>query len=226
MIIDILLALLLASVPVAAFTYLVFDWSVATGRLKPFEGDKDLQQQFKDHRKARKDEKKRVKAAKKSGEEIKIEKAEKPMFHKDTGWDLLHSKLMFFGGGFYGTMALLAYAIVEIEEIFGFLAIVFEPGRWFANLGIDLIIGFIINSITNIVAAFVWFKTLGDYVPYDNVFIWIGAAYFGYVVALHSVGADGDTLKARFSFGLQTTLQRARDWVLSTLGLGSDKTKQ
>lgn len=224
MIIDILLALLLASVPVAAFTYLVFDWSVATGRLRPFEGDKDLQKQFKEHRKTRKAERKQERAAKKAGK-TKKPKSDKPLFHKDTGWDLLHSKLMFFGGGFYGTMALLAYAVVEIEEIFGFLAIVFEPGRWFANLGFDLIIQFIINSVMNLVAAFVWFKTLGDYVPYGNAFVWIGAAYFGYVVALHSVGAPGDGVQARFTTGLKTTLEQARDWTLSTLGLGGDKTK-
>jgi len=200
---DIFRALLFASVPVAAFTFLVVQWSIVSGRLSRFDDSKGLEKQFKDHRKAKKIAKAEAKAEakrrKEAGEEPEAAPPKKPIFHKDTGRDLLHNKVMFFGGGYYGTMALFAYFVIEVDEIFEFLGVVFSPGEWFANLGFDLIIGFIINSFTNIGLAFAWFVTLPKYINIGNGWIWLLATYVGYMAAIKLVSNHGDVVWAHLT---------------------------
>ena len=89
-------------------------------------------------------------------------------------------------------MALFAYFVIEIGEIFQFLAVVFTPGAWFENLGFDLIVGFIINTLVNIGLAFAWFIPLQEYADIGNGWIWIGAAYIGYMAGLKVVSQKGD----------------------------------
>lgn len=192
MILDVIRAVLFAGIPVALFTFVVLQWSIAAGRLSPFTDSDGLDKQFKAHKKAKAEAKK----AKMSGETKFTGKAEKPLFHKDAGKDFLHGKIMFFGGGFYGTMALFAYAVIETGEILNFLGVVFTPGAWFQNLGFDLIINFFINSIMNIVSAFVWFATLPNYVEVGNGFIWLAVCYGAYVLAVRLVAQKGDQLWA------------------------------
>lgn len=199
MIVDGIRALLFGSLPVAAFTFLVLQWSIASGRLSPFEDSKSLHKQFKDQKKAVTEAKAEAKRRKKAGESIEEKAPKQPLIHKDVGRDFIHNKVMFFGGGFYGTMALFTYGVVEIGEIFGFLGVVFTPGEWFKNLGFDLIIQFFINSIMNIVAAFIWFKTLTDYVTVGNGFVWLAAAYLGYLAGLKIVSHRGDIIWAHLT---------------------------
>lgn len=195
MLVEIIRAAVLGAVPVAAFTFLLLQWSVAAGKLAPFSDGKSLEKQYKDQKKARQAEKKAAKAARQEGHDVK-EKPRKPLFDKKTRDDFFHNKAMFFGGGFYGTMALFTYVIIEIDEILQFLGVVFTPGAWFQNLGIDLIINFFINSIMNIVNAFIWFKTLDDYVRIGNGWIWLGAAYLGYIAGVRLVAEAGDEIWA------------------------------
>lgn len=207
MLTDIIRALLLGAVPVGAFTFLVLQWSVSAGKLQPFSDSKSLDKQFNAQKKAKSEAKKAAKLAAKQVKAAKSEKLStdvpetepakyKNPFHKDAGRDFFHSKIMFFGGGFYGTMALFAYTVIEIEEIWQFLGVVFTPGEWFRNLGFDLIIQFLINSVMNIVAAFTWFMTLPDYVDIGNGWIWLGAAYIGYMAGVRIVAEAGDDVWA------------------------------
>ena len=194
---EIIRAILFGSVPVAAFTFLVLQWSIVSGRLSRFDDNKGLEQQFKDRKKVKAEAKAERKRREKAGEEAEPKPAKKPFFHKGAGSDLLHNKVMFFGGGFYGTMALFAYFVIEVGEIFEFLGVVFTPGEWFDNLGFDLIIGFVINSFTNIGLAFAWFVTLPKYVSMGNGWIWLLAAYAGYMVGVKLVSQQGDLIWAR-----------------------------
>ena len=223
---DSIRAILFGGVPVAAFTFLVLQWSIASGRLSRFDDSKGLEKQFKAHKKANAEAKATAKAEKKkqkidhklakldemlgsSGSEESAQSIDpttskspkKPLFHKDAGTDFVHNKVMFFGGGFYGMMALFAYFVIEVGEIFGFLGVVFTPGAWFENLGFDLIVGFIINSFVNIGLAFAWFIPLQDYVTIGNGWIWLAAAYGGYIVGLKLVSQKGDQLWAQLGVG-------------------------
>ena len=199
---DIIRAMLFGSVPVAAFTFLVLQWSIVSGRLSRFDDNKGLEQQFKDHKKVKAEAKAERKRRKKAGEEVEPKLPKKPFFRKDAGSDLLHNKVMFFGGGFYGTMALFAYFVIEVDEIFEFLGVVFSPGEWFDYLGFDLIIGFIINSFTNIGLAFAWFVTLPKYISMGNGWIWLLAAYAGYILGVKLVSQQGDLIWGQLAAGV------------------------
>ena len=201
MVIEIIRALVLGGVPVAAFTFLVLQWSVVSGRLAPFSDEKALDEQYKEQRKAKKAEKQAEKKAAKEalerGEEPpKKQKDTRPWLDKSRGEEFLHNKAMFFGGGYYGTMALFAYAVIEMDEIFEFLGVVFTPGAWFEYLTFQLIIGFFINTIMNIVGAFTWFITLQNYVSMGNGWIWLGASYVGYLAGVRLVAKSGDEIWA------------------------------
>lgn len=196
MIVEIIRALLLGAAPVTAFTYLVLQWSVATGRLAPFSDEEALDEQYKEQRKAKKAEKKALKEALEKGEEPAKKEDDRPLLDKSRGEEFLHNKVMFFGGGYYGTMALFAYAVIELDEIFEFLGVVFTPGAWFEYLTFQLIVGFFINTIMNIVGAFTWFVTLQNYVSMGNGWIWLGASYVGYMSGVKIVAHAGDEIWA------------------------------
>ena len=108
---------------------------------------------------------------------------------------------MFFGSGFYGTMAVLTYILIEILEIWEFLVGMLSPSTWIDKLGLDLVIQFFVNSITNLVAAFVWFSTLPEYVAIDNGFIWLAASYLGYLGGLRLTSLMGDELWGKMLAG-------------------------
>jgi len=209
MIFEILKASLMGALPVAAFTFLILQWSIVTGRLKAFDGETDLGKLYKNQAKAQKEAQKKAKeAAKKAKREMRknksmtektvednaFRKEQVPLFSRKRGGDIFHGKIMSFGGGFYGTMAVLTYILIELIEIWQFLAKIFGPGSWFENIGIGMLIDFIINSIMNFIAAFIWFKTLADYLPVGNGWVWLAAAYLGYMAGLKLVTHHGDDI--------------------------------
>jgi hypothetical protein len=186
---EIFRAIIMGALPVATFTILVLQWSIASGRMEPLDGKGNLRKQ---HRVAVKTHKR----AKKIATHPSVD--ELPSMPSRTG-DLLHNKVMFFGGGFYGTMAILTYLIVEIIEIWNFLENIFFSNNWFSGISFDLIISFIINSVMNMVAAFLWFQTLRDYVEIDNGWIWLVVVYLGYLAGLKIVTLHGNTIWLRIA---------------------------
>ena len=184
MVLEIVIAGIFGTVPVALFTFLVLQWSIASGRLNRFDREKNLHRQYKKHaRQARK-----LRGNKETGPEDD----DQPLFHKRAAGDLFHNKVTFFGGGYYGTMAVLTYLLIETVEIWKFLLDLLSPSTWLNKIGVDLIIEFLVNSITNLVAAFVWFNTLPEYISIDNGLIWLGASYLGYLLGLRLVAEKGD----------------------------------
>ena len=185
MVLEIFRAVLLGTIPVAVFTFAILQWSITSGRMKKFSGEEDLQLQHKTHAKTSK-------------------KAREKMQPGNPG-DLLHSKIIFFGGGFYGTMAVVTYALVEMVEIWAFLLGIIDPDTWINDIGLGLFIDFFVNSVTNLIAAFVWFETLPDYITINNGFIWLAAAYGGYLAGLRLTSEMGDVIweKIRTLSGLK-----------------------
>ncbi|MCZ6516534.1 MAG: hypothetical protein O6763_03495 [Gammaproteobacteria bacterium] len=174
MVLEVFSAVLLGAIPVALFTFAILQWSIASGRMKKFVGEEDLQRQHKAH----------AKTSKKNRGEI-----------RSVGiGDIFHYKIMSFGGGFYGTMAILTYALIEIFEIWEFILGLSDPGTWVNKLGLDLFIEFFVNSVTNLIAAFVWFDTLPEYITVNNGFIWLAAAYGGYLLGLRLTSEFGDVI--------------------------------
>ena len=202
MIFEIIKASLLGALPVAGFTFLILQWSIVSGRLQAFDGDTSLRKQYKDQinakKGAQKQAKKDGKKKKAEGETVAAENAVKeeptPLFSSRRGGDMFHGKVMSFGGGFYGTMSVITYLLIEMVEIWQFLAKIFGPGSWFENIGIGMLVDFIINSIMNFIAAILWFNTLADYLPVGNGWVWLAAAYIGYLAGLKLVTRYGNEI--------------------------------
>ena len=184
MVLEIVRAVIYGAIPVALFTFLILQWSIASGRLSRFDSRENLHRQYKKHSKAARKTKKDSVAG--------LEDDERPLFHKRTAGDLFHNKVTFFGGGFYGTMAVLTYVLIEAIEIWQFLIGLVDPSTWINKIGLNLIIEFLVNSLTNLVSAFVWFNTLPEYIRIDNGFIWLGASYLGYLAGLQLTAEKGD----------------------------------
>lgn len=181
MVLEIIRAGLLGALPVALFTFAMLQWSIASGRMNTFTGEKALQRQHVEQARAAKKAKKFQRGAENM-----------PVFHHRAAGDFVHSKAMLFGGGFYGTMAVLTYVLIEIIEIGQFIAGLADPDTWLNKLGLDLLINFFVNSLLNLVQAFVWFGTLPDYITINNGFVWLAAAYLGYLGGLRLVNKMGD----------------------------------
>jgi hypothetical protein len=94
-------------------------------------------------------------------------------------------------------MAFFTYILIEVGEIADFLKVVFTPGAWFQNLGIQLIIEFFINSIMNFVYAMIWFVTLQKYFSIQYGLVWLAMTYAGYYSGLKLTSMHGDTLWAK-----------------------------
>jgi hypothetical protein len=81
-----------------------------------------------------------------------------------------------FGGGFYGLAALWTFAVIEVKDMVSFifqfpgLDVLLENGL------INLLVGIIVNQVTNAVSAFIWFS----YWPSQSIVVWVLIAYFSY----------------------------------------------
>ena len=202
MVTEIARAIVLAAVPVALFTFLVLQWSIASGRMRKFSAEEDLQRQHKKHARSVK-KARRKRAADPDSEDI-------PLFHQRAAGDFFHNKVMSFGGGYYGTMAVLTYILIELVEIWQFLVGMLSPSTWIDKLGLDLLIEFFINSLTNLIAAFVWFATLPEYITINNGFVWLAASYLGYLAGVRLTMALGDRIWARMLAWYEETARRLR----------------
>lgn len=202
-------AAVFAALPIACFTFLTVQWSIVSGRLPRFSDKKDLQAKFEKIRNDAKEAKKKAKQNKLAGQTPQEETP--PFFHKRKGGDILYGKLLFFGGGFYGTMALFTYMIIEVEEILSFFGKIINVTHWQFTFSIHFLIDLFINSIMNIVAAFIWFQTLPKYVDVNNGFIWIAVAYLGYLGGIQFTKLKGDQAWQLLSTGLQTIKSKLRE---------------
>jgi hypothetical protein len=192
----------LAAVPVALFTFLVLQWSIASGRMRKFSAEEDLRRQHKKHARSVK-KARRKRAADPDNEDT-------PLFHQRAAGDFFHNKVMSFGGGYYGTMAVLTYILIELVEIWQFLVGILSPSTWIDKLGLDLLIEFFINSLTNLIAAFLWFATLPEYITINNGFVWLAASYLGYLAGMRLTTVLGDRIWARMLACYEGAVQRLR----------------
>ncbi len=150
---EILQTLVLVGLPVGCLTWLLFHRLYESGRIHRDSDEKALRNELK--------------ALKKSVKEDKS--------------DLINTRWMKFGGGFYGVAALWTFVVIETTDFLSFLwnfagvAALFEDGV------ISFIVSVFINQITNFISAFLWFtwwpRNEGD----APVILWFFVAYAGYL---------------------------------------------
>lgn len=127
-----------------------------------------------------------------------ISKGDSPIFSEDLDLESLNDvpegkenvvqeKWMTFGGGFYGMVGLLTYGVSEYREIRDMIANFQGFNDGLVETLIDLIITFIIQSLTNIVDAVTWPWFWGKELEGARFWVLIVAAYIGYLVALELI---------------------------------------
>ncbi len=162
MILEFLEALLKTALPVAVVTFAMVYWALLNGYLTESDGHDELKKQLDNMRK------------------------NKDPDRQQGGF--LHRKWVKFGGGFYGVIALITYAVVELDEIGDFFNN-FESFRHFLDtISFNMLIGFFINSIMNFVTAISWPAYWLDAIDSRHIWVWFVAAYLGYLAGSRVAG--------------------------------------
>lgn len=141
------------ALPVALFSYLVIGYILAHGFIESFDDAKALKESLKQAKANHK------KASKKN---------------------YLLKKWFQFGGGFYGLVAVYTYAWIEFWEMIGLIVKFSDPDNWTFNITINLLVGFVINAIKNLVYAAIWFSYWPETANPFEVLVWVAAAYIAY----------------------------------------------
>ena len=97
-------------------------------------------------------------------------------------WQVLQSRWMLFGGGFYGVAALWTFAVLEVQQLFELVTNF--PG-WAALLApglINALVNLFVNQMLTMVSAFTWFTHWGS--QGTGVPINFAIAWGGYTVGL------------------------------------------
>lgn len=94
-------------------------------------------------------------------------------------------KWLFFGGGFYGTMAFATFLAIEFGQIVGFFGKLFDLtwSQVFSKIGINLLVDFFIEAIMNMVDAFIWFIYWPKHIDMQNGWVWLIASYIAFTLA-------------------------------------------
>jgi len=94
--------------------------------------------------------------------------------------DPVHKKWLAFGGGFYGVVGLLTYAVVELGEIRDFFRQFESLSALVSSISLDLFIGLMIDAMKNFVVAISWPVYWMSDIRSDHIWIWFAVAYGGY----------------------------------------------
>lgn len=90
------------------------------------------------------------------------------------------NKWLSFGGGFYGLVGLMTYAVVELGEIVDFLRGFESIAGFFQNIGIDMLIRLFIEGLMNFIVAIAWPIYWLDMISGQYIWVWFLVAYGGY----------------------------------------------
>jgi len=174
---EIFRALLLAGIPVAVTSYLLIWWALKNKYFQGASNLKDVKSHFKDLSKAKSRKKKEEKRRRKEGGGA-VELG--PGQQEPNKMNPVHNKWLSFGGGFYGVVALLTYAVVELGEIRDFFTQFDGLSSLISDITVGLFIGFFIKACINFIVAIAWPAYWLSDIRSDYIWIWFVAAYAGY----------------------------------------------
>ena len=155
---EVLRAVLLAAVPICAFTFALVWWALKNGHFgEALDADK-----LKGEMAAM------AKAHKKSG------RAERRLQHP------LQRKWASFGGGFYGIVAFFTWVVIEAQDIIATISGFGGFGDFLRQLNVGLIVDMFLEAIFNFIAAVTWPFYWMASIDAQYSWIWFVAAYAGY----------------------------------------------
>ncbi len=103
-----------------------------------------------------------------------------PQGIKAKALDLLNSKWVSFGGGFYGLAALVTFFVIEALEVISFVSAATGIDYFIDAISISTLIAIFVESFTNMIDAIIWFTYWPDKTGIGNAWIWLIMAYAGY----------------------------------------------
>jgi len=163
LIVEIFEAALKLGLPVACLSWFVLKQLYARGELDRSHDSKTVAENIKKIRKSRKQ-------------------------NKALPADLVQTKWMQFGGGFYGCAALWTFLIIELNELIDLFSNFPGFSTLFENGLISLVVSLLINQFTNFITAIVWFGYWSE--GSASVAIWMVTAYLGYLAGLTAAKQD------------------------------------
>ena len=92
----------------------------------------------------------------------------------------IHQKWLFFGGGYYGTMAFITYIHIEVLEVAEFFSNFSSLSNLIEQISFAAVISLIVESFLNIIPAFVWFSYWPDVFAIGNGWYWLAASFLGF----------------------------------------------
>lgn len=156
MILEFFEAILKASLLVGAFSFGLIYWGLHIGEIKRPDRVEDFHKELKRMSKERKKDKHKYK--------------HNPVYKK---WFV-------FGGGFYGAVALMTYALVEWYEFVDFLRGLSGFADLLSRLNIGLIINIFVEALSNFIVAVTWPFYWMSEIETNRIWLWGIAAYGGY----------------------------------------------
>lgn len=154
-VIEAIRAVVLVGVPICLFTVALVWWGIRKGYFLETDDGQSIKSQIKAMGK-----KKRTKDQ-----------------HPQS---LLQKKWAKFGGGFYGITAFFTYLVIEVKEL---IAMIMNFGGFIdflRHLDVGVIIGFLIEALTNFIAAMVWPVYWMKRIDSEQTWLWFVVAYAAY----------------------------------------------
>jgi hypothetical protein len=178
MVSELLRALFMAGLPVFTATYLLVAWALRHRKLGAVTSLRTMHRELK---RQSKEEKKEKKQAKKSG--ATPVRAEGAHLSLPTLRQGAHAKWLAYGGGFYGVVGLLTWAVVELRDLWSFFTGFESLAALLQNFGLNTLINLLIGAVTNFVEAIAWPAYWLSSIHSDYIWLWFLAAYGAYWAA-------------------------------------------
>lgn len=177
MIEELIRAIFKAGIPVAVTSYLLVWWALKNDYLGSVSDMGGVEREFKRLSKKKSAEKKKVSGAKESADSELTANSALPDSKR---LNPVHNKWMTFGGGFYGVVALLTYAVVELGEIRDFVARYDGLLNLMSQFSFNMLLELFIDAMMNFVVAIGWPAYWLSDIAGEYIWIWFAVAYGAY----------------------------------------------
>lgn len=186
------MAAIKAGLPIALASFGLVRWALSNEFIGDANSLKDIEKEMKrlskeqdqDKKRDKKRDKKKRKAADNFSEELEQSLSMRELLHPggqpNKKLNPVLNKWLSFGGGFYGIVGLLTYAVVELGEIAEFFREFESVANFFKYISFNMIIQLFIEGLMNFIVAIAWPIYWLDMIAGEFIWIWFLIAYGAY----------------------------------------------
>lgn len=147
MLFDLIKAIVLAGIPIAAFSYYLI---ILTSKKVQLQSTNATQ-------------------LKKELKQVELGTTDKESFIQG----VLQKKFMKFGGGFYGVLTFITYLHIEGYQLIQFISSFTADGPGFNGGIFSLLLGFFLDMIMNFITALMWPIYWFKFLPIESFWVWL-----------------------------------------------------